>query len=387
MGKIVFLLVLTVGMASPAVAARRVSVEQLEQILAAAHGQSDGKAAKQLTDLELTERASSVRLVRWKMDFPGSRSREALTELADLSAFLDLPAADMPANPPPDKAAQRAMLGRTNDYANSTISRLPNFFATRETAHFEDTLPHQVAEYSSGGQSRAGLRGMGTVNISSQETPYRPLHRIGTSGVTVSYRDGAELTDSQKATVKQGQRAAGLTTSGEFGPVLTGVLQDASLDRMTWGHWEQGASGIEAVYRYTVPAEQSRYKVAVPRGGLIEEEFPAYHGEIAIDPASGEILRITIVADLAAPYEMVMASILVEYGVISIGGTDYICPVRGVALWKMPASAGSAESQGAASQMQTQLNDVAFTGYHLFRAEARIVPADSANEATPSGAK
>ena len=47
-------------------AATPITVAELEQLLAAAHGQSDGKVAKQLSDLELTERASSIRLARWE---------------------------------------------------------------------------------------------------------------------------------------------------------------------------------------------------------------------------------------------------------------------------------------------------------------------------------
>jgi len=392
MGKTVFLLVLAVGMAMPAMAARRVSVSELEQILASAHRQSDGKVAKQLTDLELTERASSARLARWEADFPGRRSREALTVLADLSAFMDLPPADMPANAAPSIATQREMLGRTIEYVNKTIPRLPNFYATRETAHFKDTPPHSVVSYSGGSQTRAGSRGMGTTigttTGTPQETEYLPLRSTGKSSVTVSYRDGAEQTDSEKANAEvQGHAPKDLTTKGEFGPILVGVLEDAALSKIAWGHWEQGAKGIEAVFDYWVPAEESRYMVAVPRGVLVDEVQPAYHGEIATDPASGEILRITVVADMVPPYEMVRASILVEYGAMSIGGIDYICPVKSVALWKMPVDAGKGEALSAATPVQTQLNDVEFTGYHLFRAEARILPAESANEETPAGTK
>ena len=65
------LLLLLVGIAFPALAAKRVTVEQLEQLLAAAHGKPDAEVARQLSDLELTERLSSARLSRWE----GSPSR------------------------------------------------------------------------------------------------------------------------------------------------------------------------------------------------------------------------------------------------------------------------------------------------------------------------
>jgi hypothetical protein len=126
--------------------------------------------------------------------------------------------------------------------------------------------------------------------------------------------------------------------------------------------------------------------VSLPRGKRTEQIFPAYHGEIAVDPASGDILRITVVADFAPPNEEVMTAILVEYAATLIGGTSYICPVRSVALSKMPGDTGDDGKQAQSSLVQTQLNDVAFTNYHLFRTESRILTGSSAiGEETPAG--
>src|SRR5208337_2977975 len=137
--RIVLMLMFAMGIASQAMAATRVNIYEMEQMLSAAQGESDGKVAKQLSGLKLTERASSIRLVRWETQFPGKHCHEALTMLADASAFLDLPAADMPANAPPDLQAQKTMLLKTIDYVNSTITRLPNFYATRKTEYFEES--------------------------------------------------------------------------------------------------------------------------------------------------------------------------------------------------------------------------------------------------------
>src|SRR6202041_4090715 len=64
------LLLLLAGIALPAVAARNVTVEQLEQVMAAAHGKPDAKLAQQFSGLELTERLSAARLSRWEADLP-----------------------------------------------------------------------------------------------------------------------------------------------------------------------------------------------------------------------------------------------------------------------------------------------------------------------------
>ena len=387
MSRIIFLLLLTAAIASHALAAKRVSIDQFEQLLAAAHGQSDGKVAGQISDLELTERASSIRLARWETDFPGHHCHEAFTELADASAFLDLPAADMPIYSAPDRQTQKAMLEKANDFVNKTFSRLPNFYATRKTEHFEDTPAHQTLENISMPATGRGVRSGGMPSVSSEITQYRPMHTSGRSSETVGYRDGYELRNSQKIDrSKMSQPGHSLTTSGEFGPILSVVLQDSGRGKTTWGFWEQGAGGVEAVFRYTVPAGIGSYMVSLPRGKRTEQIFPAYHGEIAVDPASGDILRITVVADLAPPNEEVMTAILVEYAATLIGGTSYICPVRSVALSKMPGDTGDDGKQAQSSLVQTQLNDVAFTNYHLFRTESRILTGSSAiGEEPPAG--
>ena len=394
MNKIVLLLVMAVGMAPPVFAAKRVSVEQFEHLLAAAKGQSDGRVAGRLSGLELTERASSIRLARWEADFPGRRSREVLARLADVSAFLDLPAADIPANPPPDTEAQMAILDKAVDYVGKTISKLPNFYATRTTQHFEDNPPRETVVQPGTTAAGRGMSSGGAATMADVQSGSMLLHSTGTSSLTVSYRDGHELANAQRAEIgMRGRSAEGLTTAGEFGPILAIILGDAKRSSLTWGHWEQvangqGADSFAAVFRYSVPQGQSSYLVAMPRQDkLIDPVFPAYQGEIAIDPANGDILRITVVADLAPRYRRVIAEILVEYGAVQIGGKTYFCPVKGVAISKMPPTTATGEPD-LVSPVQTQMNDVIFSDYHLFRAEARMVPVDGGNsDAAPAGTK
>jgi len=389
--KIVFLLLLTAGLAQPVLAANPVSVAKLEQMLAEAHGQSDGKVASELYNVELTERASSVRLARWEAEFPGRRCHEALTELADASAFLNLPAEDMPANPPPDENAQKAILARTSQYVNTTISRLPNFYATRRTERFEDSPSHQTVEAPNTAFASSQSGRPGFTNGQSSDAP---MHSIGTSNVSVTYRDGYELMGSKKLDLKvEGQDQPALQTAGEFGPILSVVLDDAMRGKIIWGHWEQtpvgiaggahAAHGLAAVFRYSVPQEQSNYVVGIPQGRFVEQVHPAYHGEIAINPDSGEILRITVDSDLAPPHQTVKSSIAVEYGSISIGGTYYICPVKSVALSKTPVYAVQTGIRPGPIPVQTELNDVAFVDYHVFRSEARILTGDSTGNDQP----
>lgn len=363
------ILLLMAGAVCPATAATPVTVAQLQQWLDAARGARDGKIAAQLSKLELTERASSAQLAQWMAEFPGKHTREALTELADASAFLDLPEAEIPPDRDPDPKMQHQLLNEAIDYVNKALTKLPNFYATRETIHFEDTLPHQSFEsVATAGSARGGSRSMGMAGMTVRETDYQPLHKTVVYSAVVRYRDGAEESAASK---ERDQHTTGLTTSGEFGPILYIILRDSVAGTITWSHWQKSASGSIAVFRYKVPREESHYKVQMQGAKAAQEIFPAYHGEIALDPVNGTILRLTVMSDLAPPYQAAAADILVEYAPVTIGAHIYVCPVRGVAFSKMPAVQASGEV--LSSTLQTQMNEVSFKDYHLFRGDARIL--------------
>lgn len=117
--------------------------------------------------------------------------------------------------------------------------------------------------------------------------------------------------------------------------------------------------------------------LADPDGTIPLNKIAAYHGEVAIDPASGAILRVTVDADLEPRLPMLSSDIMVEYGPVVIGDKTYICPIRSVSIsrwrgvdllkeWGQPF-----EVYG---RFKTMLNDMTFAKYHMFRAQSRILP-------------
>jgi VWFA-related protein len=359
--------------ALPAIAAKRIIVDQLEQVLSAAHGRPDADIARQLSDLELTERLNPVKAAQWITALPGEDSRHALIALADASAFLDPPASEIPARPVPDLNEQRRMLGLTVAYVSKTIPRLPNFFATRETARFEDTPQLQKGDFF---------------------IPYQPIHRIGASSVTVLYRNGQEAIDTG-SNKKPPPMTEGLTTQGVFGPILATVLLDAAQSKLGWSRWEQGPSGTRAVFSYAVPKEKSRYEVsyccvaaqAATNAANVHpfRRIVGYHGEMTLDPATGTILRLIVEADMKPTDPVVKAAIMVEYGPVEIGGKTYFCPVKSVSSALAQTVQLDPDYKFAlANQLQplkNSLSDVAFEDYHVFRAEARVLAADAEDKA------
>ena len=165
--------------------------------------------------------------------------------------------------------------------------------------------------------------------------------------------------------------------------VFAGVASARS--EFTWSHWEQGAEGPQAVFRYAVPQDMSHFEVgfcclADPDGTILFKKMAAYHGEIAIDPASGAILRLTVIAKLEPRLPMLSSGIMVEYGPVVIGEKTYICPIRSVSISrqrtvKLVEEWG--ESFGVYGRFETILNDVTFGQYHIFRAQSRILPDDT----------
>jgi hypothetical protein len=379
-----FSLFLLAGLALPAFAAKdatvaKVTVAQLEQALATAHDRPDAEVALQLSGMELTERLSTAKLTHLKANLPGSKAQEALLILADSAAFLDPPAAEIPADAAPDPTAARQMLTLIVNYVNTTARQLPNLIAVRDTIGFEDQPQEDVQ----------GATGIAT-------TAAQPLHSVSKSSLTVTYRDHNEVVDEKAA--KHGARTGGLTTYGEFGPILSLVTADAIHGKITWGRWEQGASGKAAVFLYSVPSEKSHYPVqfcciteGINNDGTLNKrifkEIVSYHGEIVFDPANGTILLINMEADLPAGELVSKAGIQVEYGPMEIAGKKYICPTRSVSILQAHTGqqSGMISKEHYKGSAKTYLNDVAFGQYRRFGSETRILAGDNGDSSQPRG--
>lgn len=128
-----------------------------------------------------------------------------------------------------------------------------------------------------------------------------------------------------------------------------------------------------AVFRFQVPQTDSHYVVS-GSGEPGMTDSSAYHGEIGISPSTGTILRLVLKADPGMGSTIERSDIMVEYGLVVIGGKTYTCPVRSVSYsvgeLDLPVSLDVATSW---KQEAARLNDVVFSDYHVFRSEMRIL--------------
>ena len=343
-----FTLLLLFGCACPAMAGKPITVDQLDQLLTKLHDKPDAKVAHELEDLQLSERVSATRLARWDAQFPGSHTQQELMKLADLSAFLAPPSSDVIPDPPPDQDTQRHMLWTAEQYVGSAASHLPDLVATRETTHFE-------AASSNKSNSADG----GT----------KPFQWTGEYSETVAYRGGQEVL-IEAARTHDGESISGLIIHGEFGPILSQVISDALASEVRFLRWEPGPSEPAAVFHYAVPEEASHFATSKTAGAQMNLVHPAYQGEIEIDPETGAVLRLSEIADMPSPHEAQRAAIIVDYAPVTIGDRSFICPVKGVALSRIPVPAKGATSGGGEAQddgswpLQAHLNDVTYSHYH-----------------------
>jgi VWFA-related protein len=343
--------------ADPAI--RQVTVAELKQILEAAHG--DAEAAKQLSTLELTERLDEAPLLSFAKY--GKKTEQALTMLADASTFLPPPAAEISADAPPDAETQKHLLSLAANYLQQIIPNLPNFFAERATTRYQETAVFDAA------------------NRRVEDEPMQPVESFKEA---VLYRNGQEVADTGAAKrKKRNAKDPYLITYGTFGPVL-GFVHDAIATPgvLTWSRWEQSPSGLRAVFKFRVPAEGSLYTqggCCLPDGegttGFARRA--GYHGEISIDPSSGAILRLQAEAEIAHFPPLSRSDIMISYGPVEIGGKSYICPQRSVSIVRMRSIAMLFEwDEGFRTYgpWSTLVNDIAYSGYHMFRGESRMMP-------------
>ncbi|MFP5237886.1 MAG: hypothetical protein ACLGSD_18475 [Acidobacteriota bacterium] len=349
----------------------RLSVADLDALVRSSAGKRESDLAKELPGLELTQRLSTPHLQQLLRLIRDRNARQELMEVSDRSAFLSLPAAEIIAKPAPSLQEQRAMIQRTFNYLSNVIPQLPNFFARRKTVFYH-------AKLSKGAPTWKTFVG----------DPY--LYPARTDLATVYNRDGKELL---KDAVRRHQHGAShnkatLQTTGDFGNALSVILRGVAGvgSSVVWDHWEHGPQGAEAVYRFSVPVAASRFAITFcctiqNNGKGTFRQFTAYHGELAVDPATGAILRLAEQSDIDLeryPGIPVSRSALgIEYAPVDIGGHNFICPVHSFSVMRgrqLRAVREWGDSFFIEGPFEEMVDDITYSHYHKFGSVLRILP-------------
>jgi len=367
------------GLASPAFAAEKGTVAQVEQILAdhaarslAAQRQPkspgeveeiadsdllprvDDSVLSRLSGIELTDRMSTLTLYRlvgqYKLD---AHAQMVLQQMADRSALLKLPAGEEIPLAAPDAETQSALFNAARDYVFGKLSHLPDFVAVRTTTAFDNT-PAALKFLQMGAES-AGF------------------HRRDVVQKQITFRDGKEVLEPTSGPETAKDEDLGFQSTGEFGTQAAVVLMDIEQGSVSFDHWENTMGGVAAVYRYSVARATSHYEVTdqCEEHGTFHN-IPAYHGSIALSPRSGAILRLTLEADAEQGDPVSHVASVIEYGPVVIGNQRSICPLRSIAFMVQEAR-GCSRGGHKLQKPIAMVNQTIFSNYHRFGSSSTMV--------------
>ena len=392
--RLLLLIGIVAALVMPANASEKMTVSQLEQIFAQHAAQpaqtakkvkpgapeeigeiSDGDLLQQLdqdellpkiTGIELTERLSTLTMYRFIGKYNlGVHVQQALEQLADRSALMKLPAAEQILRPPPDAAAQQKMLQESRAYVLRELSHLPNFMATQTTTRFDDTP--MAMKYFQATTDQAGL------------------HRVGSEQRRITFRDGKEVTYEGTGTEQAKRKDNGLESRGEFGAEAAVVLMDVEKGSIVFDHWEQSMAGPAAAFQYSVPREFSHYEVTDACQDRVSfHDLPGYKGELALDPKSGAILRITLVAESKPGDPVTHVASVIEYGLVVLGNRRSICPLRSLTFMNEEVN-GCGHGNHKLRKPVMMVNQTIFSNYHRFGSNVTMIFDEAGNSHSSPG--
>jgi hypothetical protein len=343
-------------LASPAWAAKKITVQQLKDMLVSLQQgrKTDAEVATELKQVELTEELTRSAMNSLVSYVSGPLSTEQIYVLEARSAVLPPPAVDLPATPAPDAAAQKAILDKAVDYTTKTYAQLPHLTATKTTIRFQDNV-----------EAIATVTGMhsGSSDVDPNLVQAnRFIHYINSTEVPVDTQNGAEKVSTAKDKTPWGQNGY-IALQGQ-GPVLSSVLQDAqTAGTISWLRWETINKKAAAVFAFSVDKKKSHYAVSyccfptseqtgllsykpgaqgsgdfTAKGNLqthttYDQHFNAtvpYHGEIFVDPDSGIVVRLNLQAEFKAADDVQQEDQRIDYGPVKVGVNAMVLPVKTV---------------------------------------------------------
>jgi hypothetical protein len=209
----------------------------------------------------------------------------------------DTPDTTVSAGPPPPLTERNDLIQRAAGKAADYNANLPDFFCT------------EVLDRSENRSQHGWKQDVFTVQL--------------------NYVRGAENYKliAQNGVMKNGGFAVlgGFLSEGAFGSTLAAIFRPQTA-KFEWGRQQMLRGHTVYVFTYKVAQEKSGYTLQpsdVP-GNIVV----AYHGSVYIDPATGDILRLTRIADPPADFPIREASTTLDYGPTTVDGRPYLLPIR-----------------------------------------------------------
>jgi len=349
-------------LAMPALAGRKISVSQLEELLRSSQQdkKSDADLSTALKQVELTEQLTRSRMNAILLGMPGMLATEQIYVLEARSAGLAPPSSDLPSTPAPDTAAKQAILARAASYIHDTYAQSPALTATRTTVRFQDNVEAIAASSGIGSSATEVTTTSGFSNAASY------IHYINSTEDQVVLHHGAEQLPAQAAKVPWG--ANKMIALLEPDPNLVTIHKEAEESgTLQWLRWELVNGKPTAVFTFTVPKKKSRLVLNVccfpsvnqtgkatfytattaatlgaggsPGGGVTGnfqtntewnnfKTTAPYQGKLFIDPDTGIVVRMIVEAKLNPSDVVHQVDTRIDYGPVKVRDKMLTVPVE-----------------------------------------------------------
>lgn len=347
----VFLLLLTGALATAARA--RWSAEEAFRFVSTslALGYSDVTTARQLRNVDLTQRLTDEPIELLKRQGVGPLTVRVLEGLRVRSSSLEPPAGPIVTmGPPPSETEVKTVLRRVSEYSSNYVRLLPDFSCQQTTRFYT---------------YRARLGSAGDVQLAPGAPSQlgKDLHLEKTVVEELEYYQGQERYRTKLVDNKPDNRPVRLDTApiisrGELGTLLRAIFDKSSGAQFRWDHGEVLHGHRVEAFSYDVDRAHSQLRVCCREVGP-KTFFPAYGGVVYVDPDSGAVVRLELRYTGFQPRDPFRdARILLDYAQFEVGGKTYWLPARSV------MTARSDEFQ-ARSEMD-------FSNYRKFQADSTI---------------
>jgi hypothetical protein len=137
----------------------------------------------------------------------------------------------------------------------------------------------------------------------------------------------------------------GMTSTGEFGGILTSIFDPASQTSFQWKSSKDVRGRPVGVYDYQVQQVHSKYYVETGRPGKMRSAIVGFHGTLEIDRDSAEVIHLDHVTEHVPSDPEFKAVTEVDYREVEVAGNRYMLPVRSQMRMDRANSAMKIESE------------------------------------------
>ena len=297
-----------------ALAQRQWSVDQLLSFLRSSIKlkQPDTQVAAEVRKVKLTQRLDDRTIEELQGEGLGSKTVQALKELAATTGSLPTPPPPPPKPvvvpiPPPSDEEQKRVLEEVTEYARSYVQKLPDFICSQATRKFVHTT---------------GKESWRQTDLIQERLTYFEKHE-----------DYKVVMVNDKPTEVAHERLGGaMGSSGEFGSILAEIFAPETRTEFGWSRWTSINKRPMYVFSYHVPKERSNYRITSYSGPNFADPqtvVAGHHGEIVVDKGSRKVMRIYLhCEDLPAGFPVRSADLTLSYDNTRIGDSDYVLPLR-----------------------------------------------------------